>query len=67
MIHKRTAAEILKHALNQCAMFGAPPDMVANLRGALAFVSIGSEPGDSTPSLCITPLAETAPGATADE
>lgn len=38
MIQNYTASEILRHALDQCACYGAPSDMMATLRGALAFV-----------------------------
>ena len=49
MIQTRTASEILRHALDQCAIYGAPADTKANLRGALAFVDKAAdiEPKDA--------------------
>ena len=42
MIQNYTATEILTTGINQAVMHGAPPDVVANLRGALAFVNMGA-------------------------
>ncbi len=68
MIQTRNPAEILRTALEQCAMFAAPPDMVANLRGALAFVEIGADEEQHKPATYFSsPLTAAAPGATTDE
>jgi len=41
MIQSHTTTDILTTGINQAIMHGAPPDVVANLRGALAFVRHG--------------------------
>lgn len=69
MIQDHTAADILRHALSQCACHGAPAEMTANLRGALAFVTVGKAVGHEmeTSAFAISPLSETAPDSSADE
>lgn len=42
MIQEYSTTRILTDGINQAIMHGAPPDVIANLRGALAFVRHGA-------------------------
>jgi len=43
MIQQHSTTDILTNGINQAIMHGAPPDVIANLRGALAFVRHGAD------------------------
>lgn len=43
MIQEYSTTRILTDGINQAIMHGAPPDVIANLRGALAFVRHGAD------------------------
>jgi hypothetical protein len=61
MIQNYSATEILTTGINQAVMHGAPPEVVANLRGALAFVSMGSVVSDEPKEVVINALVPAGP------
>ena len=69
MSYNRTPSEILKHDLSQAACHGAPADVMANLRGALAFCEAGQRIERKAGSKTINQLipAEPVVGEVADE
>jgi hypothetical protein len=69
MIQSHTAPEILTTGINQAIMHGAPPDVVANLRGALAFVQHGAATVHKDSETIINALVPDGPaeGVTNDE
>jgi hypothetical protein len=67
MIQNYTASEILTTGINQAVMHGAPPDVVANLRGALAFVSMGRVIKDETKEVVINEVVPAAPAEAAND
>lgn len=68
MIQSHTTTDILTNGINQAIMHGAPPDVIANLRGALAFVRHGEAVPKDKPTV-VNVLVPAAPveGAVADE
>jgi hypothetical protein len=68
MIQSHTTTDILTNGINQAIMHGAPPDVIANLRGALAFVRHGEAvPKDKPTVVNLLVPAEPAEGVTQDE
>jgi hypothetical protein len=61
MIQNHSASEILTTGINMALMHGAPPDVVANLRGALAFVRQGAAVVEKDVEPTINELVPTAP------
>lgn len=61
MIQSHTPTEILTTGINAALMHGAPPDVVANLRGALAFVRQGAALVEKDVEPTINELVPTAP------
>lgn len=68
MIQSHTTTDILTNGINQAIMHGAPPDVIANLRGALAFVRHGAAVPKDKPTVANV-LVPAAPveGVVADE
>jgi len=68
MIQQYSTTRILTDGINQAIMHGAPPDVVANLRGALAFVRHGEAvPKHKEPVVNVLVPAGPAEGVTNDE
>ena len=68
MIQSRTTAEILANGIDQSIVNNAPPDMVARLRGALAFVRHGEAvPKSKEPVVNVLVPAGPAEGVVQDE
>jgi hypothetical protein len=68
MIQSHTTTDILTTGINQAIMHGAPPDVIANLRGALAFVRHGEAvPKDKPPVVNLLVPAEPVTEITNDE
>ncbi len=61
MIQSHTTTDILTNGINQAIMHGAPPDVVANLRGALAFVSRGALVTEKTKETTVNVLVPAVP------
>lgn len=66
MFKDNTAKEIIVNGLSQGAMYGAPSDFMANLRGALAYIEICEENKDKK-SFNVSPLTNVIPGEYLDE
>lgn len=68
MIQQHSTTDILTNGINQAIMHGAPPDVIANLRGALAFVRHGAD-APKVEAATVNVLVPAAPveGAVADE
>lgn len=68
MIQEYSTTRILTDGINQAIMHGAPPDVIANLRGALAFVRHGEAvPKDKPTVVNVLVPAEPAEGVINDE
>lgn len=68
MIQEYSTSRILTDGISMAIMHGAPPDVVANLRGALAFVRHGEAvPKTKEPVVNVLVPAEPAEGVVQDE
>lgn len=68
MIQSHTTTDILTNGINQAIMHGAPPEVIANLRGALAFVRHGEAvPKSKEPVVNVLVPAGPAEGIVQDE
>ena len=68
MIQSHSTTDILTTGINQAIMHGAPPDVIANLRGALAFVRHGEAvPHEKPPVVNVMVPAGPAEGVVQDE
>ncbi len=68
MIQSHSTTDILTNGINQAIMHGAPPDVIANLRGALAFVRHGEAvPKTKEPVVNVLVPVGPAEGVTQDE
>ena len=68
MIQEYSTSRILTDGINQAIMHGAPPDVIANLRGALAFVRHGEAvPHEKPPVVNVMVPAGPAEGVVQDE
>jgi len=68
MIQEYSTTRILTDGISMAIMHGAPPDVIANLRGALAFVRHGEVvPKHKEPVVNVLVPADPVEGVVADE